>query len=247
MSEAVITSPHNATVKLIRSLMDKKYRQETGLFVAEGPKVLERARQEGWEPDYLVSTSTPNTWGQAKGLVVDERIMGLLSTQKNASPELGVFRQHWQKYVKPQGTWLALEDMRDPGNLGSIIRTADAVGASGIILAGQSCDPWGPDSVRATMGSIFAMPLVGMTTEGLITLCRTWPGEVAGTHLGAREDFRRPYGAPAMIVMGSDGTGLSDQLAAACSTLVRIPMKGGAQSLNVAVATALMLYEAVKP
>lgn len=246
MTEALITSPHNPALKLIRSLADKKHRQETGLFVAEGEKVLHRARSEGWEPDYLVSTSARPPWGKARHLVVDERVMASLGGQKNVSPVLGVFRQHWSATVTPQGTWLALEDIRDPGNLGTIIRTADAVGASGIILAGHCCDPWGPDSVRATMGSIFGTPLLRMTVAGLVSLCQTWPGEVAGTRLSAALDYRKTYDAPALIVMGSEGKGLSDDLAAACSTLVRIPMRGGAESLNVAVATALMLYAAVK-
>ena len=247
MSDRVITSPANPTVKLIRSLADKKHRQETGLFVAEGQKVLARARSEGWEPEHLVAASTPDSWGEAKPLIVDERIMALLSAQKNASPVLGVFRQRWASDVNPSGPWLALEDMRDPGNLGTIIRTADAAGVSGIILAGQSCDPWGPDCVRATMGSIFAVPLVRMASAGLATLCQTWPGEVAGTHLTATQDFRKDYGAPVLLVMGSEGRGLSEQLASACSTLVHIPMKPGPDSLNVAAATALMLYQAIKP
>ena len=247
MSDAVITSPHNPTVKLIRSLAEKKHRQETGLFMAEGYNVLDRARNEGWEPEYLLSTRSMDPWGTAKQMVVDERVMSTLSGQKNVSPMIGVFRQRWLTSVKPQGTWLALEDLRDPGNLGTIIRTADAVAVSGIILSGQSCDPWSPDCVRATMGSIFGMPLVRMTTAELIATCRGWPGEVAGTHLAATVDFRKSYGAPTLIVMGSEGKGMSRELAEACSTLVRIPMKGGAESLNVAVATALMLYEAVKP
>jgi TrmH family RNA methyltransferase len=96
------------------------------------------------------------------------------------------------------------------------------------------------------MGSIFGTPLLRMTVAGLVSLCQTWPGEVAGTRLSATLDYRKTYGAPALIVMGSEGKGLSDDLAAACSTLVRIPMRGGAESLNVAVATALMLYAAVK-
>lgn len=247
MTDPVITSPHNPTVKLIRSLAEKKHRQDAGLFVAEGEKVLERARSIGWEPDYVVSKIPVAPWGKARLLQADDRIMGLLSTQTNASPLLAVFHQRWRTDVTADGPWLILEDLRDPGNLGTIIRTADAVGLSGIVLAGQSCDPWGPDCVRATMGSIFAVPLVRLPTAAAMTLCKSWPGEVAGTHLAATEDFRKPYGQPPLIVMGSEGKGLSDGLAAACSTLVRIPMKQGPESLNVAVAAALMLYEAVKP
>ncbi|MBZ0216684.1 MAG: RNA methyltransferase, partial [Fimbriimonadaceae bacterium] len=148
--------------------------------------------------------------------------------------------------VTANGVWIALEDMRDPGNLGTIIRTADAVAASGVILVGQSCDPYSGDCVRATTGSIFGVPLVRMETEVFIALCKTWRGDVVGTHLKGTEDFRRTYRSPTMLVMGSERRGLSEELAAACNSLVRIPMPGGAGSLNVATATALMLYEIMR-
>lgn len=238
-----ITSPHNPTIKLIRSLAEKRNRQEAGLFVAEGKQVLERARAESWEPDYLLTTASADPWGKAALMRVDEKIMGQVSAQKNPPDVIGVFRQRWGE-IKPQGLWVALEDMRDPGNLGTIIRTADAAGASGVILAGQSCDPFSPDCVRATMGSIFAMPLVRMDRKPFLDLIRQWPGESTGTHLKATESYRRRYRAPTLLVMGSEGKGLSEDAAQACSTLVRIPMKGGAESLNVAIATGLMLYEA---
>ena len=157
-----------------------------------------------------------------------------------------MFRQRWAETVKPDGVWVALEDMRDPGNLGTIIRTADAAGASGVILAGQSCDPWAGDCVRATMGSIFGMPLVRLEQNAFLSLLAEWPGESVGTHLKATESYRRIYGAPTLLVMGSEGRGLSEEASAACSRLVRIPMKGGAESLNVAIATGLMLFEAQK-
>jgi len=101
--------------------------------------------------------------------------------------------------------------------------------------------------VRATTGSIFGVPLVRMETDAFIALCKTWQGDVVGTHLKATDDFRRTYKSPTLLVMGSEGRGLSDDLVESCKTMVRIPMPGGAESLNVATATALMLYEAVKP
>lgn len=241
-----VTSASNPTIKLIRSLAEKKHRQAHGLFVAEGPGVLERARSEGWEPVYLLSTGSIQPWGAAELLQVDDRVMGQISAQHNPPGIIGVFRQHFAKSVRPEGLWLALEEMRDPGNLGAIIRTADAAGAKGIILAGQCCDPYGPDCVRATMGSIFAMPLVRLERAGFLDLLRSWPGETVGTHLKATQSYRRAYAAPTLIVMGSEGTGLSDAAAQACATLVRIPMKGGAESLNVAIAAGLMMFEAQK-
>ena len=242
----IVTSAQNPTIKLIRSLEDKKHRQEHGLFVAEGEMVLDRARQQGWEPAYLLTTGHSEPWGKAALIQVDDRVMGQVSAQKNPPARIGVFRQRWADTVKPEGVWVVLEDMRDPGNLGTIIRTADAAGASGVILAGQSCDPWAPDCVRATMGSVFGMPLVRLEQPEFLSLLRQWPGESVGTHLRATEGYRRAYKTPSLLVMGSEGKGLSEDAAAACSTLVRIPMKGRAESLNVAIATGLMLFEAQK-
>ncbi len=244
---AQVMSPQNPAIKLIRSLAEKKFRQETGLFVAEGWEMLDRARKAGWTPEHLVSTEPISAWGQTRPILVTEKVMEGLSGQNNPQSVVATFGQRYVGEVTPNGVWVALEDMRDPGNLGTIIRTADAVAASGVILVGQSCDPYSGDCVRATTGSIFGIPLVRMETEAFIGLCKSWRGDVVGTHLKGTEDFRRDYKSPALLVMGSERRGLSEELAAACKSLVRIPMPGGAESLNVATATALMLYEAVKP
>lgn len=244
---APVTSPQNPAIKLIRSLSEKKFRQETGLFVAEGWEMLDRARKAGWVPEHLVSTEPISAWGETRPILVTEKVMEGLSGQNNPQSALATFKQRYASEVAPKGVWVALEDMRDPGNLGTIIRTTDAVAASGVILVGQSCDPYSGDCVRATTGSIFGVPLVRMETDAFAGLCKTWPGDVVGTHLKGTEDFRRSYKSPTLLVMGSERRGLSEELAAACSSLVRIPMPGGAESLNVATATALMLYEAVKP
>jgi RNA methyltransferase, TrmH family len=244
---ATVLSPQNPTIKLIRSLSEKKFRQETGLFVAEGWEMLDRARKAGWAPVHLVSTEPISAWGEARPILVTEKVMEGLSGQNNPHNVVATFGQRYAGEVIPKGVWVALEDMRDPGNLGTIIRTADAVAASGVILVGQSCDPYSGDCVRATTGSIFGVPLVRMETEAFIALCKTWRGDVVGTHLKGTEDFRRNYKSPTLLLMGSERRGLSEELAAACNSLVRIPMPGGAESLNVATATALMLYEAVKP
>ena len=242
-----VTSPQNPTIKLIRSLSEKKFRQEAGLFVAEGWEMLDRARKAGWVPEHLVSTEAISAWGETRPILVTEKVMEGLSGQNNPQSAVATFKQRYAREIAPNGVWVALEDMRDPGNLGTIIRTADAVAASGVILVGQSCDPYSGECVRATTGSIFGVPLVRMETEAFIGLCKSWRGDVVGTHLKGTEDFRRAYKSPTLLVMGSERRGLSEELAAACNGLVRIPMPGGAESLNVATATALMLYEAVKP
>jgi TrmH family RNA methyltransferase len=256
-----ITSLQNERVKLIRSLEMRKIRRETGLFVAEGASVLVTARDAGWAPRMLVFLAGSAqagvarellTWAEAAGaecLEVSPAVLAKLAAKDNPQTMLGVFEQRWAaepavERLAPDALWLALEAIRDPGNLGTIIRTADAVAAAGVILVGTSCDPYSHEAVRASMGSIFNVALVRMSAERFLALAAAWKGDVVGTHLSGREDFRAArYRAPTLLAMGSEGPGLSAELAAACSRLVKIPMAGSLDSLNLAVATALMLYE----
>jgi TrmH family RNA methyltransferase len=260
-----VTSLQNPTVKFIRSLEMRKVRRETGLFVAEGTSVLLTARDRGHAPKTLLfrpGAGSPDAEAQivewagragAEILEVSEAVLGKVASKENPQSTLGVFAQTWHRLPDPRGlasdtTWLALEQVRDPGNLGTIIRTVEAAGAAGIILVGACCDPYAREAVRATMGSIFSVPLVRASQEQFLAWRRTWPGDVVGTHLDAREDFRRAsYSGPVLLVMGSEGPGLSPELAAACSRLVKIPMAGSIDSLNLAVATALTLYEIRRP
>jgi TrmH family RNA methyltransferase len=256
-----ITSLQNERVKLIRSLEMRKSRRETGLFVAEGASVLVTAREAGWAPRMLVFLAGSAQTGVARGLLawaegagakcleVSQAVLAKLAAKDNPQTMLGVFDQRWADEpaagsVAQDGVWLALEAIRDPGNLGTIVRTADAVAAGGVILIGISCDPYSGEAVRASMGSIFNVPLVRMSLERFLAWASGWTGDIVGTHLSGREDFRAaPYRTPALLAMGSEGPGLSPALAAACSRLVKIPMAGRLDSLNLAVAAALVLYE----
>jgi RNA methyltransferase, TrmH family len=154
-----------------------------------------------------------------------------------------VFKQRFQPHPSKDGLWLALDEIRDPGNMGTIIRTADAVDVKGIILVGDCCDPYSPECVRASTGSIFGVTLVRMTGAGVLDLAKAWPGDVVGTSGAARSDFRKEYLHPVLLAMGSESRGLSADLIKSCTQLVRIPMKDGVESLNVATAAALMLYQ----
>ena len=257
-----ITSLTNERVKAIRALEMRKERKETGLFVAEGTSILISARDAGVLPRMLVFQKGEAATGPARAMVdaclkagaevleVSPQVMAKLAARDNPQSLMGVYEQRWSPppvpaKIAPGSLWLALEEVRDPGNLGTIIRTADAVGAAGIVLAGTCCDPYARECVRATMGSIFAVPLARMEQEAFLGLIRAWPGDSVGTHLSARLDFRKTkYRAPTLIVMGGEGPGLSAEAASACSKLVKIPMAGSLDSLNLAVATGLMLYQA---
>lgn len=243
-----ISSLQNPTIKLVRSLSDKKGRRESGLFMAEGRAMLERAMDQGWVPEHVIATKPPHLWDEVRPLIVTDKLMGELSGQNNPHDVLAAFRTKVQPHPAKNGRWLALEEIRDPGNLGTIIRTAHALGAAGIVLAGNCCDPYQHEAVRATMGSIFAVPLARVTSEALAPLIRAWPGDSVGTHLTARTDFRELKArGPALLVMGGEGPGLTETSVKACKTLVRIPMVPGIDSLNLAIATALCLFQIQGP
>ena len=239
-----ISSLQNPVVKLVRSLADKKGRRDSGLFMAEGRAMLERAMDLGWVPEHVIATKLPHLWDEVRPLIVTDKLMRELSAQNNPHEALATFKTRLQPHPAKSGLWLALEEIRDPGNLGTIMRTADAAGASGIILIGDCCDPFAPECVRATTGSVFAVPLVKMNAEGFAAFAAAFPGDVVGTASAAKVDFRRTYAADCLLVLGSESRGLSQAVTKACKTLVRIPMRSGVESLNVATAAALMLYQA---
>jgi len=238
-----ISSTQNPTIKLIRSLDDKKGRRAAGLFVAEGMQMLERAEALGWEPDYVVATKRPMIFDEVKPVIVTEKLMAELSAQNNPHDVFAVFKQRWQPHPSKDGNWLALEEIRDPGNLGTIIRTADAASAAGIILVGDCCDPYASECVRASTGSVFALPLARMPQQSFVEFANAWPGESVATRMDAKDDFRKSFKGPTLIALGSESRGLSDSVSKACKTKVRIPMKPGVESLNVATAAALLLYQ----
>ncbi|MGD9804578.1 MAG: TrmH family RNA methyltransferase [Hyphomicrobiaceae bacterium] len=270
-SRRTITSLQNDNVKFIRSLEMRKARRETGLFVAEGASLLLTARDNGWSPRMLVSgpgaaessaATALNEWARAANadhLDVNAAVLEKLAAKDNPQSVMGVFEQKWAPLSPAKSIalshnaaipplWIVLEEVRDPGNLGTILRTADASGASGVILVGNTCDPFSREAVRASMGSIFAVPVARCEHAAFISLARDWPGDVVGTHLAGRLDYRSAdYRDPVLLVMGNEGAGLSEDAAAACGKLVRIPMAGRLDSLNLAVATALMLFELRRP
>jgi RNA methyltransferase, TrmH family len=260
-----VTSLQNDTIKSIRALQMRKERKETGLFVAEGASLLITARDRGFKPETFIYLAGSADSGVTKGLVtwaldsgtevleVTEQVLSKIASKDNPQTVIATFRQRWAELpqtqkLKSDAAWIALEEVRDPGNLGTIIRTADAVGAQGIILVGQCCDPYALDAIRATMGSIFSVPTVKCSRDAFLAWRKSWPGDVVGTHLDGSEDFRKvSYRAPVLLVMGSEGPGLSPEMTTACSRLVKIPMAGNLDSLNLAIATALTLYQIRSP
>jgi RNA methyltransferase, TrmH family len=250
-----VTSLTNPTVKAVRALHMRKEREETGLFLAEGLKIVTEAVELGHAPRILLYAADAADHPllkraaavAAEAIEVTPAILEKIARRDNPQAVLGVFPQRFAPLsdIDPKSApvFVALETVRDPGNLGTIIRTADAAGCGAVILIGETCDPYSVEAVRATMGSIFAVPLIKATASEFLAWRRTWPGSVVGTLLSATVDHRAAdYRKPSLILMGNEQKGLTPDLAAACDLNVKIPMRGRADSLNLAVATGIMIY-----
>jgi TrmH family RNA methyltransferase len=256
-----ITSLANPIIKDIKALSLKKARDETKTFMAEGLKLVIDALELGWTIRTLIYSKAAKGKPMVEkvaartiasgGLVleVSEKVMSAITRRDNPQMVAGVFEQRWMalKDVRPSAseTWVALDRVRDPGNLGTIIRTADAAGASGVILVGDCTDPFSLETVRATMGSLFAVPLVKTTPADFLRWKKDSGARLVATHLAGAVDYRTiDYRSrPVVLMMGNEQSGLPDDLAGAADALARIPQVGRADSLNLAVATGVMLFE----
>ncbi len=257
-----ITSTANPIIKELRALTNKRDREASGTFLSEGLGFVEDALQRGWSVRTLVhaivlrtdrrvqevAARTLAAGGQV--LEVSEPVLAAITRRDNPQQVIGVFEQRWRRLeqVNPgkDETLVALDRVRDPGNLGTIIRTADAAGASGVILIGECTDPFALEAVRATMGSLLAMPLTRCSEDEFLGWQKRAGAQVVATHLQGAVDYRTvDYAAkPVVLLMGNEQAGLPDRLAEAADARVRIPQQGSAESLNLAIATAVMLYEA---
>jgi len=257
-----ITSLANPLVKDIRALQQKKHRDETGLFIAEGQKLVRDALDGGWPVEMLAYAAASASEAGIGALAAEAKAAGgtvlevsapvleKITRRENPQSVVGIFHQRFtpEAAIGREGIWVALDRVRDPGNLGTIVRTADAAGIQGVALVGASCDPFSLEAVRATMGSIFHVPLAKTGEVELVAVAKRNGARLVGTHLSGSVDYRAAdYRPPLILLMGNEQQGLTETLTAACDQLVRIPMRGKADSLNLAVSTGLMIYEALRP
>jgi RNA methyltransferase, TrmH family len=252
-----ITSASNPLIKTLKSLHAKKGRAETGLFLAEGARLALEAADLGVWPDTMLYAAEALQRGQIRDLVVqserhgvrlietNERLLSAIAKRDNPQTVIGAYRQALSPLDAIDGNLVvALEGVRDPGNLGTILRTADSVGAAGVVLLGESCDPFSVEAVRASMGSIFAVKLARASFEELLRFKGQRGATLIGASLkGNALDAERSIDGRTIALMGNEQSGLPHQMEAACDLLVRLPMRGRADSLNLAVATAVMLYD----
>ena len=260
---ATLTSPANPTLKALRALHEKKYRRADGRFLAEGLRIVAEAVDSGVVPEVLVFAAAhaehplvarliaATEGGGGNAVATTPDMLNRLTLKDNPQAVVGVFRQRPVPLTALDrtraGLWLVCEGLKDPGNLGTILRTGDAVGAGGVILLDDCCDAFSTEAVRASMGAIFTQSVT--TTDGAAFFA--WlragpPAFLAGAALDDAVDYRSvTYPAPTFLLMGNEQLGLPAAYAANCDVLVKLPMRGRADSLNVAVATGVLAYQVI--
>jgi TrmH family RNA methyltransferase len=255
-----ITAFSNPLVKQVRGLRDKKNRRREGLFIAEGLRILTEAREAGFLPENLffeegerhplldaLIAATEAAGGDA--IETNDDILEKLSGKDNPQP-LGVYRAFDTSLDRiDRGSaplWIVAQALRDPGNLGTILRTGDAVGAGGLILVDDCADPFSVEAVRASMGALFTQKIAAAPWADFIAWLRSGPGMLVGTSLQTTLDYQEPrYTPPLFLLVGNEQAGLPETYERECDLLVKMPMLGKADSLNAAVATAVMAYEVI--
>ncbi|MBB3692382.1 RNA methyltransferase [Sphingomonas sp. BK580] len=255
-----VTAYSNPLVKRVQGLRDKRHRREEGLFLAEGLRILTEARETGRVPVYLFYAAASARHPLVLALVeaVEARggeaietipdILAKLSGKDNPQAVVGVFETFetpltaLDRHTAP--IWLVAERLRDPGNLGTILRTGDAVGAGGLILVDECVDPFSTEAVRASMGALFTVPIARAPWADFLAWLRGGAGQLVGLSLQTERGYRAVrYDAPTFLLTGNEAQGLPASYEAECDLLVKLPMLGKADSLNAAVATAVMAYE----
>ena len=257
-----ITGFSNPTVKFLRSLREKKHRKASGRFLAEGLRLLTDARECGYLPEMLIMAERRDPHPLLDALETDvldnggdvietsADILGKITGKDNPQAVAGVFADFDTGLGALDRSsakiWLVAQALRDPGNLGTMLRTGDAVGAGGLILIDDCADPFSVEAVRASMGAVFTQRIAQARWDEFLPWLRSGPGQLVAASLRDAVDYRTaPYQAPCFLMVGNESRGLPLEYEMACDLRVTMPMKGRADSLNAAVAGAVLAYEAL--
>ena len=256
----VITGFSNPTVKAFRALREKKHRKAAGKFLAEGLRLLTDALDTGHVPETLVLadrrdphpllTALEEAVERSGGevIVTSPDILSKITGKDNPQSVAGVFAEFDTSLAaldrNRADIWLVAQALRDPGNLGTMLRTGDAIGAGGLILLDDCADPFGVEAVRASMGAVFTQGIARAEWSEFESWLRSGPGQLVAASLRDAQPYRgAPYAVPCFVMVGNESRGLPEDYEMACDLRVTMPMKGRADSLNAAVAAAVLGYE----
>jgi RNA methyltransferase, TrmH family len=258
-----LTSKDNTFIKNLRALVDPKHRKKERSFLIEGIKMVEEALRDAVGVKTVVAAPSL-VQHHGKGILklaehqgievvwISDRLMDAVAESKTPQPVLAVLnmKEYTEDglFTRPSGLIIVCHQLQDPGNLGTIIRTAEAVGASGMAITSNTVDPFNAKAVRASMGSILRMPVVQINSlPAFIVVCkRKGYQTVATTLTGAKTHYDADFTKPTVILLGQESAGLPQEIIADIDLSVRIPVSDTIDSLNVAVAAAVVLYEAMR-
>ena len=257
MNDSLITSVANPIVKQARALREHKVRVETSLFLVEGIHHVGEAIQAGWKIESILYAPEILKSDFAKGLIshfpavaraVSAQVFDSLASKENPQGILAIVHQNQTRLAdfKSSSFGTALVAPQDPGNIGAILRTLDAVGGNALFLLDGGADPYNNISVRASMGALFWVPIFQLPFAELIPWAHEHKAQLIGTSAHAGLHYKESViDHPWLLIMGSEQKGLSAEQLADCDISVSIPMNGRASSLNLAVAAGILLYEFV--
>ena len=242
-----LTSLKNPKIIAWRSLKDRKGRKETGCFLVEGRKMVEEALASSFpveavlvDEDRLAEFILPH---DAPVFLLPGHVLAAVCDTKTPQGVAAVLRMQSRNELGQR--IVALDGVQDPGNVGTILRTADAAGFTGVLMSEQCADVFSPKVLRATMGSIFRMPiLVTGNLPGALCTLRDQGFSILSSQLDGEPFFRRsPVGDKYCLIIGNEGNGVSPEVQATATHRLRLPMRGGAESLNAAIAAGIMMYD----
>ncbi|MBX7488419.1 RNA methyltransferase [Qipengyuania sp. GH25] len=260
MNRRHITGFSNPTVKALRALREKKHRKASGRFLAEGLRLLTDARECGHVPETLVLadrrdphpllSALEDAVESGGGEVIETTpdILSKITGKDNPQAVAGVFAEFDTSLGaldrSRSDIWLVAQALRDPGNLGTMLRTGDAIGAGGVILIDDCADPFSVEAVRASMGAVFTQSIALARWDEFESWLRAGTGQLVAASLRDAQPYRSAsYAAPCFVMVGNESRGLPEEYEMACDLRVTMPMKGRADSLNAAVAAAVLGYE----
>lgn len=255
----MITSVSNVQIKQIMALLKKsKERKEQKVFVVEGKKMFDEICREKsrvvkvfFSDSYVKEQFANQPMPELPYEIVADSVFDAMAETVTPQGVLAIVRMpeySLERMVEAAGTLLLLENLRDPGNLGTIIRTAEAAGVSGIILSKESVDIYNPKVIRSTMGAVYRVPFIyAEDFLGLLEQLRQQKVRLLAAHLQGKKSFvQADYSGKVGILVGNEANGLSEAAAGLADEKVIIPMAGNVESLNAAVAAALLMYEAFR-
>lgn len=258
-----VTSSQNQIIKEVKALKKRKYREEKNLFFIEGLRIVEEAFKENAAIVRLLLSErfvsgdagkdfvSNNRFDESKCYVIKDTLFDEITDTESPQGILAVVGRKYyplENIIQKDGFLVILDTIQDPGNMGTIIRTADASGASGVVLSKGCVDLYNPKVLRSTMGSIFRVPVFFSDdlTE-TINLIKSKGIEVFAAHLkGSISCFELEKSGDAAFIIGNEANGISDETAALADVLLKIPMPGRAESLNASIAAGLLMYEVVR-